>query len=201
MKKRVMIILFSIVSLFFFGIKPVFCKDGTVYIIKNAELKDKTRIFLVVDEIADCPYPNKEDSINKLLGRRVAVMYAYKKMEYLILRDIYKKVIDNYERIMRKEGYMPGAAFLRSDIYDGQIKVTLGISFDLSREEFRRFRSNSEKNYRIQYIKSISEKFGTKIAVISKGEWMFIVKGYNPMHVDKKKTAELDNAIKKLKEV
>jgi hypothetical protein len=154
-------------------------------------------VCVVVQDLADYPYPRKTDMINRLLGRRGAIAYAYRKLNYIMLKDILP-VVDNDEKYLTQDGFLQTAITLNTEFFDTNVKVDVGVFLYVTAVKLEELKQAVKDKYEIKYIKNMNKEYKGQKELISKAMWNTRLKNPDKIYVDEEKIAELDKRIQEL---
>ncbi len=128
------------------------------------------------------PYPNKHDAINRMLGRRAAIVYSYYEMTHII-ETYFIKHIKTQTFLEENSPFVPNIYILNTVFKDEHAETTLQLSFRLTPREYSSLSRVLPKQTRIKKIKH-PKTMDTNAYPISKKIWHNILENPNKKYVD-----------------
>ncbi|MBU0650938.1 hypothetical protein KKC59_03405, partial [bacterium] len=168
MIKRIVPCLLVLISFFLIAAAPSDDLD------KLIELKIQTKpadngLYLVsvfVKGVAKYPYPTKQDVVNRLLGRRAAIIYAYKRLSNLIERDL-KDLVKKEKIKMTDDGYIYLARVVRTRFAEDHAGVIVELPIMADEELLNSLKKLFEEKYKIEEIDNIAKDYDDQLSIIT----------------------------------
>ncbi len=129
---------------------------------KNIKEDNKYAVYIWVLGTAEYPYPNPEDMINKMLGRRSAIIYAYKKLMTFVNTNLQEHITNNKINI-RKDSFIEGVRIVNTSFMEKHAEVYLELPFSVTEDEYKKLERELKKAYTVKIVKNILKDYKDKI--------------------------------------
>ncbi len=140
---------------------------------------------IFVKGVAEYPYPKTEDPINRLLGRRAAVVYAYKRLQNVIAREL-SDFVSHKEIMISADGYIYKARVIRSRFTDNVAGVIVELPLQFTtKDRLVALRHVFEDRYNVIETDNIAVDYDGRVNPISIDFWEKRIRTLDERYVDK----------------
>ncbi len=169
--KKILILSVFFYIIFFIGLTSLTAQEEEkkkqeveIKFEQNAYTEDAYYAYIAVETKEDLPYPNQEDPINQILGRRIAAVYSYKKIQAIIRKEL-DDFVSKGKVPINEEGYIKGPRIISTvfDFDDKNVDVCVEMSFEITKQEFLDLKRRFQEKYPIKMIENIMEEYDQKL--------------------------------------
>jgi len=193
--------MFFILFVFMFASQNVFAeqvetkkpldKNVIFKFYKHPAAKEKMFVYMRVFGRGEYPYPNTEDMINRMIGRRVAYIYAYKKLVYFVKNRMPDYLASGKIKI-DENNFVDAVRIINTEFFDKYAESYVEITLVLTDEEFNIFRNKFKDEFLVEPLGELKDEYKDNPIFIDYGHFMSYIKEPDSRFVDIEKIKKLE---------
>jgi len=157
---------------------------------KNPAVPEKMFVYMRVFGRGEYPYPNTEDLTNRMIGRRVAYIYAYKKMIYFIKNRMPDFLAKGNVKI-DENNFIEAVRIINTKFFDKYAESYVEFCMVLTDAEFAALQNKFKDEFLIAPLGELKDEYTDDAALIDYVHFLNYIKDPDPRFVNLKLLEEM----------